>query len=222
MRLIAVIALTMTSFSPLAVAATGYINDEFEITMRSGESTRHSIVRMLPSGTRIEVLGENPDTGYSQVRTSQGAEGFVLTRFITNQPIARDRLTRALERLERLQTEKSELDQQFAELRSEKEALEAERAELISRNANLDSDLGDIRRTAANVLAIDRQNKDLNARLVEGEETIARLRAENESLAANSSQRWFMLGAGAVLLGALLGFVLPRMRWRRRSRWGDL
>ena len=59
MRLIVVITLTFSFFSPLALGATGYINDEFEITMRSGESTRHSIVRMLPTVHVVKVGGRS-------------------------------------------------------------------------------------------------------------------------------------------------------------------
>ncbi len=222
MRLTAVMIVTIALISPAAFAVTGYINDEFEITLRSGESTRHSIVRMLASGTRLEVLATNEESGYSQVRTSEGAEGYVLSRFISDQPVARDRLARAQRRLEQLQAEKAALDQSYAELRQEKDETEAERARLESRNSELSRDLAEIRRTSANVLDIDRQNKELDARLEHSEETIARLNADNERLAARGAQRWFLLGSGAVLVGALLGFLLPRMRWRRRSSWGEL
>jgi SH3 domain protein len=222
MRLIGVILVTMTLIGTAAHAETGYINDEFEITLRSGESTKHSIVRMLASGTRIEVLSSNPDSGYSQVLTGDGAEGYVLSRFISQQPVARDRLARTQQRFEKLQADKAALDESYAGLLQEKQDTETERARLEARNTELSSDLEEIRRTSANVLNIDRQNKELDASLKESEETIARLRTENQTLAARSAQRWFMLGGGAVLVGALLGFLLPRMRWRRRSSWGDL
>ena len=205
-----------------AHAQTGYINDEFEITLRSGESTQHSIVRMLPTGTRLDIISDNPETGYSQVRTANGAVGYVLTRFISEQPAARDRLARLQTRFDKLREEKTAADAQLAELRQDIQSVEAERAALEARANQLDEELERIRRTSANALNIDRQNNTLTMRLEQSEATIARLETENALLASRNSQRWFIIGAAAVLIGGLLGFLLPRMRWRRRSKWGDL
>jgi SH3 domain protein len=33
---------------------------------------------------------------------------------------------------------------------------------------------------------------------------------------------WFLAGAGVLAFGLILGLVLPRLKFGRRSRWGDL
>ena len=87
-----IVTLCLMLLSAAVLAQTAYVTDEFKITLRSGESATHRILRMLPTGEQVTVLSSNPDTGYSKVRTSGGAEGFVLTRQLVDQPVARDRL----------------------------------------------------------------------------------------------------------------------------------
>ena len=57
----------LAASNPLYALDTGYITDEFEVTMRSGTSTSNSIVRMLRSGEAVTVLEEDSATQYSLV-----------------------------------------------------------------------------------------------------------------------------------------------------------
>ena len=72
-----------------AVAETRYVSDTLEITMRSGKGTNFGITRMLRSGTPVEVLEVDKKSGYTQVRTKSGKEGWVLSRFLINGRAAR-------------------------------------------------------------------------------------------------------------------------------------
>ena len=198
------------------------MNDQLEITLRSGESTQHSIVRMLTSGTRLDVISRNPESGYTKVRLEDGRNGFVLSRFLSDIPAARDRLVRAEQQLATLKAAKAKVDEQLSALRESKRAGDKTSTDLASQNQALSQELDQIKRTAADALNLDARNKALNSRLNVGERTIEELRAQNTELKTGSAQRWFLLGASAVLIGALLGFLLPRIRVPRRSRWGDL
>ena len=63
-------------------AETRYVSDRLEVTMRSGKSTGYGIVRMLRSGTAVEILERDKKSGYSHVRTKSGKKGWVLSRFL--------------------------------------------------------------------------------------------------------------------------------------------
>lgn len=215
-------SLVVLFFSTMAAAEPGYINDQFEITLRSGESTRHSIIRMLESGTKLEVLSRNADTGYARVLLDDGTEGYVLTRFLSDQPVARDQLVWVRSQLNKLREDKKEVDDSLAEVRSENRTLEQQRVELEKRAERLSGDLAELRRTSASAISIAEENSRLKSRLASNDELVEALRAENVSLATRSRQTWFMVGAGAVILGALIGLILPRIRFRRRSKWGEL
>jgi SH3 domain protein len=48
------------------------------------------------------------------------------------------------------------------------------------------------------------------------------LRAEVSEIKRNTQRDWFLIGAGVLFGGILLGLILPRLKLRRRSGWGDL
>ncbi len=212
----------MASYSLSAQARTGYINDEMEVTLRTGESTRNSIVRMLPSGERLEVISVNDETGYAQVTTNDGREGYVLARFVTYTPVARDRLVTANRQLERSAQRISALEAELDSLKGQNSSYSQSQSELQTNNARLTEELNEIRRTAANAIQTADENRNLKSTKVNLENQIQELQLLNTTLSARSRQSWFMAGAGTLILGMLAGIVLPRLKFKRRSKWGDL
>jgi SH3 domain protein len=205
-----------------ALAETRYVSDRLEITLRTGTSTQHSIVRMLPSGMRLEVLESDPGSGYSRVRTPDGTEGWVLARYLMEQPAARDRLAAATERAATLDLRVTDLAAQVEALGAERDALQAQRDGLESELNEVRSELERIRRVSASAVELDNANRELRTRVAAAEQAGTLLRAEIAELKRNTQRDWFVAGAGVLLLGLVLGIVLPRIRWRRRSGWGDL
>ena len=96
-------------------------------------------------------------------------------------------------------------NRRIGELEREKQALETE--------------LPDIRRTAANVLAIDQQNRQLRDELTNAEIRADTLEQQNRELTGQSTRYWFITGALVLVVGIVLGIWLPRIRWQRRSRY---
>jgi len=202
----------------LARAETNYISDQLEVTLRSGKSTSHSILRMLRSGTPVEVLEQDKESGYSLIR-AQGKEGWVLTRYLMKGPVPRDQLAEAEKKL-------AELDLENRRMMTVMQGLKDEKGEIEKTNSSMDADyrkvsqeLAEIKRTASSALAIDSENKDLKSRLVALERNLQTLQQENENLKDRTARDWFMLGAGVLLIGILAGLIIPRIRWRKKSSW---
>ncbi len=202
-----------------ALAETRYVSDTLEITMRSGKGTSYGITRMLRSGTPVEVLEDDKDTGYTQVRTTGGKEGYVLTRFLMKGQAARDRLAEAEKKLAELELENRKMDTAMNALSDEKRALEQELGKLDGHSRSVSQELAEIKRTASSALAIDSENKDLKGRVVALERQLQTLQQENEVLKDRTARDWFMVGAAVVLLGIIVGLIIPRIRWRKKSSW---
>ena len=133
----------VTSQSSFAV--TKYVSDEFEIMLRTGQSTQHEIRRQLKSGTPLEVLQEGE--GYTQVRLQNGIEGWVLSRYIIDQPSGRDRLAALERRHEKL---KNKFDQAVAE-----------------EKASMEKEIARLKEIAKRPLELQRENDQLKAQLAE-------------------------------------------------------
>ncbi len=214
--------LLLVCVASTALAETRYVSDRLEITLRTGTSTQYSIIRMLPSGMRLEVLERDADSGYTRVRTPDGTEGWVLARYLMEQPAARDRVAVATERAANASLRVTDLEAQLEALSAERDALQAQRDGLESELAEVRSELERIRRVSASAVELDNANRELRTRVAASEQDGTLLRAEIAELKRNTQRDWFVAGAGVLLLGLVLGLVLPRIRWRRRSGWGDL
>lgn len=206
----------------LADAAFGqsaWVSDQFEVTLRTGPSTSNAIQLMVPSGMRLEVLEQDPETGYSHVRTPGGTEGYVLTRYLMREPSAREQLAALSTQLTDATSRGTSLNTQLAGIRDEYTAAERRIEELETQNASLSDELAEIQRTAANVLAINEQNKDLREQLKNADIRVDTLEHENRELVRQSKRYWFLSGALVLVVGIVLGLWLPRIRWQRRSRY---
>ena len=202
-----------------ALAETRYVSDTLEITMRSGKGTSYGITRMLRSGTKVQVLEEDKKTGYTHVRTTSGKEGWVLSRFLMKGQAARDRLATAEKSLAELELENRKMETAMSALTEEKNALEQELSMLDGQSRSVSQELAEIKRTASSALAIDSENKDLKRRVVSLERQLQTLRQDNEGLKDRTARDWFMVGAAVVLLGIIVGLIIPRIRWRKKSSW---
>jgi SH3 domain protein len=202
-----------------ALAETRYVSDNLEITMRSGKGTSYGITRMLRSGTPVEVLEEDKDAGYTHVRVKGGKEGWVLSRFLMKGQAARDRLAAAEKNLAELELENRKMETSMTALTEDKAALEKQLETLEGQTRNVSQELSEIKRTASSALAIDSENKDLKGRVVALERQLQTLQQENEGLRDRTARDWFMVGAGVVLLGIIVGLIIPRIRWRKKSSW---
>ena len=55
--------------------------------------------------------------------------------------------------------------------------------------------------------------------MVSLERQLQTLQQENEGLKDRTARDWFMVGAAVVLLGIIVGLIIPRIRWRKKSSW---
>jgi len=210
----------LLAFELGAQSQARFVTDRTIVELRRGPSTEYLILRNLEAGDRVEVLEENEAQGYSRVRVAdQGTEGWILTRFLMAEPIARERLavaerslSAARERVAALQAENEELARDLASVR-------AELAETQTNHGTVSRELADIRTAAANVVEIRDQNTSLQQRLVQRDREVEQLASDNALLAGRNSQNWFVVGAAVLLAGIVIGLIAPTLRRRRRSDW---
>ena len=205
--------------APIVHAQPAWVTDQFEITLRSGPSTNNQILLMVDSGTQLEVLARDSETGYSQVRTQGGTEGWVLTRYLMNERSAREQLESLTSQLTNAASRGSSLDSQLEAIRGEYDAANSRIETLEREKSEIEQELAEIKRTAANVLAINEQNRTLTEQLTAAQIRADTLEQENRALSGQTTRYWFLAGALVLFAGMLLGIWLPKIRWQRRSRY---
>ena len=212
---LAALLITIPSF-----AKTQYVSDELKVPLRSGSSDEHRILKFIASGTALTVLDVSGD--YTQVKTSAGKKGWVLTKHTMDVPSGRDRIVSVNEKLEKSKQTTKELQSTITELKTKINQITHEKGLLQSEQTNLSNSLDDLKITAANPLAMSKKNKQLKKELEKVYANESMLEKDNQQLRSNVTQEWFLIG-GAVTIGSLiLGILLTRINWRRkRDSWGD-
>ena len=194
-------------------AQTGYVSDELRITVRRGQSTSHGVITTITSGTAVEIVSIDSGSGYTQIKLSSGANGWVLSRFLLDEPIARSQLAGMKNRL-------SQANHQLAELQPLSASQQQQINVLGEQRDQLTSELKKLRVSTADTVAINDKNGQLVAELAAASATNLALSDEVDLLTDDHRLRWFLYGSGVIVLGILFGLLLPKLRIQRKA-WDE-
>ena len=217
MHKVVVLLLALVIVAPIE-AATMYVSDALTVPMRRGPSTGHKIIHAaLPAGTALEVISEDKDAGFTQVRTSNGTDGWVPTQYLTAEPIARDRLAAANRRVQSLEAEMKALRENFQETRGARTSAESRSADLDKQTKQLQAELAELRRVSATSIAQYEENKVLKAENAELKTKTTDLTARVQRLERSELLRFFLFGGALVIIGLVIGAVIKSRP--KRSTW---
>ncbi|HSG64057.1 MAG TPA: TIGR04211 family SH3 domain-containing protein, partial [Gammaproteobacteria bacterium] len=130
-----------------------------------------------------------------------------------------DQLASARNELDRSRVRIQELESRVAELTEQLSSVSQRMEEAETAATTLNAELVDVRGASANVLTIRDQNESLRRRLNEQSQLVDALRMDNAGLASRATREWFLLGAGVLVAGIVLGLVIPSLRKKRRTDW---
>lgn len=223
LKSISAFALITAAASSQAISSDRYITDELHVPMRSGQGNEFRILhRGLPSGTKLTLLQDSPDTGWAQVRTPGGEEGWVRRQYLESEPVAKLKLEKAEERLRHIESLQGNLGGEVRRLEEENGQLstalksEQERAEQLSK------ELKELKTLSADAVALNQRHQ----KLLNQHELLKQKQSMNEAeiqrLSSSDTQKWYMYGALSVLMGAFLAMIAPHFRPRKRnSEWAN-
>ncbi|MEE2731480.1 MAG: TIGR04211 family SH3 domain-containing protein [Pseudomonadota bacterium] len=198
-------------------AKTLYIHDNLRVDMRTGPSVEYRIIDFLRSGTSMEVLKESGE--WIQVRIGD-KEGWIQSQYTSDEPIARDQLARALKQIQSLQSENGALKSQLGETRSELGGLKSDHNKMSSSTEKLQQELDRIQKVSRNAIATEAAYRQLQEEAELLKVDIEKLQVENIRLAEDNLKEGIQWGAGAVLLGVILAWLISKSSAKkRRSEW---
>jgi SH3 domain protein len=212
MRYILVLGVFLFVLPITLCAETRYVSEVREITLRTGPGAEYKITAMVKSGTPMTILEESEN--WAHVELADDKEGWVLTQFLqTKVP-------------DSIQLEK--LQRTHASLSSETDTLRSENRDLKERLATLTKELDScqngytsltsthetLKAESADFLELQKTFKNTEKELVTQKEKADRLENELSSLINDNRLKWFLLGAGVLLVGIILGFITKPQRRR--------
>jgi SH3 domain protein len=199
---------------------TVYVTDEVKLQIRSGQGTKFRILTSAKTGTTLTLLEEDDASGWSRIRTPKGTTGWVLSRLLTSTPVARLQLAATTSKLASAATEVIALKEALKNLQSDHQTMASETEALKTGKTRLIQELTSIRHASSKAIQIQKERNQLRERIINLERDMQTVSHEKQTLEESTLQDWFLIGAGVLLGGIILGLILPRISWRRKtSNW---
>jgi SH3 domain protein len=216
-QLFCMLLLTIITATSYAAVEKRYVGDKIWLQLRSGPGSEFRILKALPSGEHLIFREQTADKNYTKVTTDKGVEGWVLTRFLEDEPIAKEKLILSQRELAKVKAELDTLKQQTKTLSEEKSSLSGDHSSLTRENKTLAKELKRITEISANALQLDSKNTKLTKRNQELEIQLETLTAENTRLKDNKERTFMIIGGGLIIFGIFLGLAIPAMRGGRKA-----
>jgi SH3 domain protein len=220
---------SLTLSAVIVCAQTQYVSDELVITLREGQGSQYKIIKMLKTGTPLEIIEESDP--YLKVRTEKGDEGWVLNQYITEETPKPQVIADLKIKIDRLNTK---IEQYEKNKESFQEELNITRSDSDKEIKGLRQNLSDSTRraeqTARELKAITRKynalledSKDV-VQLVEERDSLKesnhslkarteQLKEENDKLNRMEMIWWFVAGGGVLFVGWIIGKVSRQKRF---------
>ena len=193
-KIISITLMLLVSLS--AAAETVYVTDQLSAFLRPEQRSSSGIITPLTSGTKLQLIEKDRNSEYSRVLTERGSEGWILTRHLSSKPVARQVLKQA-------QGELKNFREQTALLKEVNEKYEGE--------------LKYLKEISGNTIAINQRNQQLTEENQNLQNQVDIFALENERLKDESKQDFFLIGAATILLGMVLGLVIPSIKPKRKD-----
>jgi SH3 domain protein len=172
-----------------------------------------NIMRMLPSGTKLEILSTT--SGWTQVKFESDI-GWIISRYLTNNEPAVVQLKK-LQRTHR--ANKLLITKQQSSiniLEEEIKKLKSSNTKLSIQSSKSKSEKEHIEEVYRDSLKLEHLNEKLNTEAMQLKTEIQLLSNNNTASRESSSRNWFIVGAIILFFGILIGLIFPKLTNQRR------
>ena len=202
-------------------AATFYVSDTtLEANLRTGTQKENRIIALLRPGEKLELLSE--EDGWAEVTLADGRTGWILRRYLSERPPWRVTA-------EKLGTENEQLRAQLASVKGGNQELAQKNNELQKQVdlqqkelEKLRQNYEELKNSSTNYLNLKMAYENLQKGTRQNNAKLNELEKAYGKLKTSTGIRWFLSGAGVLLLGYAMGSSVARLRRRRSSDYYKL
>lgn len=220
LALVCTLVSVVYSLNSFAQTNVRYISDVMYVPLRASMSNNAEVVKAaLTSGTRLRLIREEQDASndtWALVETTDGVQGWIRTQHLINEPTASIKLERVNAQLARASSSAKEaLERQKAhdQLQIDYENLQQEYQALLDSTDSL-------RQTSAAAVDLEQENQRIHENNQLLQTRVDVLQAENERLRDADRYNQWVYGAGLLICGVILSFLLQALGKRKRqSEW---
>lgn len=187
----------------LAHAETRYVNDLLEITLRTGPGHNYRILKMLKSGQSLELM--ETENEWSRVRLPDDTTGWVFSKYLRNSPPKSSLADSLQQEIEPLRKKVEVLSQENQRLIERNQEMSRHLTETMEQLETLQSQYAELKEESADYLRLKDEHAALSQTLEEKNKRIQVLEKQVSDAFLSASLKWFLAGAGVLILGMIMG-----------------
>ena len=193
-----------------------YVTDMVDIPMRSEnkiQSNPSNLLRMLPSGTKLEIL--STESGWTKVKFEK-TTGWMISRYLTSKPPAQAQLEKLRQTYNANKLLIGKQSKRNAELEAQVKELQIQATMLSVQTSKSQAEKEHIEQVYKDALKLEHSNEKLKTEALQLKTEIQLLQNNNTAGQEASSRNWFIVGAIVLFFGFIMGFVFPKRSNQRR------
>ncbi|TNH05984.1 TIGR04211 family SH3 domain-containing protein [Testudinibacter sp. TR-2022] len=198
LKTVFVAAFVTLAAQSVSAAEVRYVTEDLSTYLRRGAGDDYRIAGSIKSGEKVTVLSQKDK--YSQIRDSRNREAWILTSELSSEASSKELIPALKNQIQELTLKLNRIDEEWqqrvSEMQRRSRQAESQSSQLLEQNSQL--------------------KRQLDISSNKNKEYEALLSAEKQEIII----RWFIYGGSVMLVGLLLGLILPNIIPRRRRRDG--
>ena len=193
-----------------------YVTDMVDIPMRSEnkiQSNPSNLLRMLPSGTKLEIL--STESGWTKVKFEK-TTGWMISRYLTSKPPAQAQLEKLRQTYNANKLLIGKQSKRNVELEAQVKEFQIQTTMLSVQTSKSQAEKEHIEQVYKDALKLEHTNEKLKTEALQLKTEIQLLQNNNTAGQEASSRNWFIVGAIVLFFGFIMGFVFPKRSNQRR------
>ncbi|MDY6789658.1 MAG: TIGR04211 family SH3 domain-containing protein [Thermodesulfobacteriota bacterium] len=211
-KFIVFIGFVLIVFYNVAYADTMYVSDVLKLTVRDAKGMNGKIIAVIQSGQTVDML--QPEDEWALIRLDDGKEGWVLIRYLTSKITNNVKLKWLQKKHKTLTVQASSLIEENKKLKGENSKITTDLNEAQKKAEEIHVSYEALKTESADYIQLKSKYTKAAAQLAEYGKKYELLEKELTKLEFRRTIRWFLAGAGVLLLGFLIGFSAKRQRRR--------
>lgn len=202
-------------------ADTLYVSDTtLEANLRSGTSQDNRIIGMLRPGTKVTLTSEQD--GWAEVTLEDGRTGWILRRYLSERPPWRETAERLQKENEQLRTKLNTVRTDYQQMMQKSTELQKQMDSQQSELLSAQTDYEELKKSSTNYLNLKMAYENLQNEARQTKAKLDELEKAYGKLKTSRALRWFLSGAGVLILGWIIGSSMARVKRRRSSDYYKL
>ncbi len=197
-----------------------YVSDTLRvIPVRAGRGREYKIMTFLPPGAAVMDFAEK-DEEWAHISYGPNKEGWILRRYLTSRKPASLLLATAQKQVEELKKKVESLSTTNQEYRRGNTNLLLEVKKLTKKLKTLTNEYNTLKNDSAQFLELKDKHGTLLKKYQEIKTAYDNLSNNQDLLKRSYTIKWFLSGAGVILIGIFIGMTIQALRNRRRRSEG--